>query len=662
MSVLSLKRVILFAAACILTVPLLANHPSLRFQPRMVFDEQNGVGVLFGGRANEDPATGLTYASDETWIWSRDNWVQVFPAHTPPGRSAHAMAYDSKRGRVVLFGGRKEGTVLRAPFTFLNDTWVWQGGDWRQIETATAPPARHFASMAYDRVRDRVILFGGYRFADDKKTILPLYDTWEFDGSNWREVSAKGPEVDKPLTAYDVARNQTILLGINKTFGTLMYRWDVASESWQSVTPEKLPTCVHEGTLNYQFHNQRLIVVGGVCNAQTSLVEEAWEWDGTTWTPVPATPVDRVTSAAAAYDTTRQQLVRYGGASSFGSLQESYTYVLRDLEWQLSRITSVPDPRSMPVFRRDPARNTIWVMGGLSEYSYNNNVGYLSDLWRYTGGTWYKINAKGTPAGCVTPLSAFDTDRNVLVVVCNGTEVNEFDGESWKSVSSEKAPDRRRFSGLVYDANLKKIILFGGYDNTLNFRDDTWSWDGKAWSEIKAKTRPPHRAQTVMWYDPLAKKTIVYSGVGRPNIEQRVTRYADMWSFDGTNWTAMNISQTPGIRFGAQSAIDPRTGKLLLFGGLHATVDEKGGVNQFYDNDTWLWDGSANSWTKLSPANAPPPRQNAGLDFDEASGKFILFGGFGGYLYLSDTWTWDGQNWTPVTNSVVTPRRRGSRS
>ena len=146
-----------------------------------------------------------------------------------------------------------------------------------------------------------------------------------------------------------------------------------------------------------------------------------------------------------------------------------------------------------------------------------------------------------------------------------------------------------------------------------------------------------------MWYDPLAKKTILYSGAGRKSIEDHATRFEDMWSFDGTNWTKLTVTATPGIRFAPQVAIDPSSGKLLLFGGLRATIDEDDRVTQFYDNDMWVWDGSASTWTEIQLENAPAPRQNGAFDFDVASGKFVLFGGFAGNFYFSDRWLWDGR-------------------
>jgi hypothetical protein len=84
-------------------------------------------------------------------------------------------------------------------------------------------------------------------------------------------------------------------------------------------------------------------------------------------------------------------------------------------------------------------------------------------------------------------------------------------------------------------------------------------------------------------------------------------------------------------------------------------------VTQFYDDDMWVWDGSASSWTQIQTPNAPSPRQNAGFDYDAASGKFVLFGGFAGNFYYSDLWLWDGQTWTAVPDSAASYRRRGSR-
>src|SRR5438874_3914689 len=67
----------------------------------------------------------------DTWEWDGTDWIQKTPATSPPPRECHAMAYDSTRERVVLFGGT-DGSG------FLGDTWEWDGTDWIQKTPATS--------------------------------------------------------------------------------------------------------------------------------------------------------------------------------------------------------------------------------------------------------------------------------------------------------------------------------------------------------------------------------------------------------------------------------------------------------------------------------------------------------------------------------------------
>jgi N-acetylneuraminic acid mutarotase len=663
MSILSPKRVIQFLVASLLGTALYANHPSPRLYPAMAYDERANAGVLFGGRASSDPAIGLIPTTDETWFWTANQWVQQFPATHPPARSTHSMTYDSKRGRVILFGGRREATVVQEDWTYFDDTWAWQDGQWQKIVTATAPEGREFAGLTYDRDRDKVILFGGYRYKPGTKTraLEALHDTWEFDGTNWTRVNETGPSVDKPLLVFDAARHETIMVGIGNTIQTLMTRWDPDSKTWQAETPAALPPCVNEAGLVYQTHNERVVLAGGLCLTTASQLDETWEWDGDNWTKLTTTATTRYTGSAITYDVANQKVVRYGGVIAFSSTPDSSTWIYGNLVWRFMSPIANPSARSLPVFRRDPVRNSLWLMGGLSEYSGGETAFYYDDLWRFQGGIWYQeLNLTGMPSQCQAPLSAFDTDRAVTVVVCGDGRIVEWNGSTWKSFTDlSKEPDPRRFAGLVYDQTLKLTVYFGGYDGT-DYRDDTWTWNGTAWTKVKTKDDPENRGQMAIWYDPLAKKTILFSGIGRPNIDSKVTRFNDMWSFDGANWVKMSVTQTPGIRFGSQVAVDPRDGKVVLFGGLRATVEGKL-VDQFYDNDVWTWDGAASKWTEIATTGGPSARENAGFDFDPSLNKFVLFGGFAANFYFSDVWTWDGQSWVVIPDRVTSHRRRATR-
>lgn len=626
----------------------------------MVYDEQAGVTVLFGGHSTvATGSTGLTYDSAETWLWTGIRWVQRFPTHAPEGRSAHAMVYDSTRNRIVLFGGRREKQSLEdnATYGFLNDTWVYQNGDWTRLETASAPSGRFFAAAAYDRSRDRVVLFGGNAAGGTVELGNPVYDTWELNGTSWTQV-ATGPDVAKPHLAYDESRNQTILLGLNDKLETLMYLYDPAAHTWARQTPAKLPPCVNEGAIVYSRSRAKVQYIGGVCAADQSATEEVYEWDGTTWTKFESKlAVSRATGQAVAFDARREQTVMYGGQIIFGALR-SLTYVL-DTDWHFAFGAIRPTARSMEVFRTDPINNTIWMFGGLDEFASS----FGEDFWGYRDGQWFTPETNDQrPANCGAPFGAFDTDRKRFVVSCLGTDTYEWDGTVWKFFSDiKKPPPVRRFAGMVYDETLKKTVLFGGYDGD-NYRNDTWTWDGTTWTEVKpAKDRKPEsRAMMTMWYDPVLKKTVLYSGMGRPNIDSRIQRFSDMWSFDGTGWNKLAPATNPGERFGAQATVDPRTNKVLLFGGLFVEKEGEVAKRQYFANDTWEWDGA--NWRKIETAVTPPGRQNFGMAFDPAAQKVVLYGGYGGFYY-SDLWTWDhvAQTWVPREDQIVTRRRASGR-
>ena len=87
-------------------------------------------------------------------------WSVLQPAGpAPPARHSHCAAYDPVRERVLLFGGFT-GTE------FAGDLWALSLGSsptWTRIaESGSGPPGRDAAAMIYNPVGDRLVLFGGW--------------------------------------------------------------------------------------------------------------------------------------------------------------------------------------------------------------------------------------------------------------------------------------------------------------------------------------------------------------------------------------------------------------------------------------------------------------------------------------------------------------------
>lgn len=88
-------------------------------------------------------------------------------------------------------------------------------------------------------------------------------------------------------------------------------------------------------------------------------------------------------------------------------------------------------------------------------------------------------------------------------------------------------------------------------------------------------------------------------------------------------------------RSNAGVVYDAARQRVLVFGG-------EGGRR-----DLWDWDGTR--WSFLSDAG-PSARDDAVMGFDEARGTVVLFGGRAGAgpgaIALADTWEWDGASWS----------------
>lgn len=266
--------------------------------------------MLFGG-ADERQVLG------DLWKWEGGAWRQL-AATGPVPRTFPAMVYDRDRRCIVLFGGNR---VLfgaeNDKDTFLNDLWEWDGVRWREIKTAT-PSARAEAIMVYDRHRQRVVLFGGYRLVEGKS--FRLGDTWEWDGKIWQQVSTAGPSPrNGAAMVYDTARRRVVLFGGSGASGET-WKWD--GKSWREIKPT-LAAGRFNSVMAYDEKHEQIIRFGG-WNGKTR-VSDTWTLAGETWQRLEAREPEARNHAAMVYDSRRKRIVLFGGHDGervFGDLWE----------------------------------------------------------------------------------------------------------------------------------------------------------------------------------------------------------------------------------------------------------------------------------------------------------------------------------------------------
>lgn len=170
--------------------------PAPRSYLGMVYDSRLKRVVLFGGGG--DPNS--TPLNDLWEYLPGTGWKQIATAAAPPPRAKHGMAYDSRRDRIIICGGRGYGQV--------GDMWQYTSAQgWVQLPNPPFP-AHEGQAMIYDPKRDRIVMFGGYDY--DYRG-----ETWEWrDATGWRQVPTLGPATRGQMAAaYDPARGKLMVFG-----------------------------------------------------------------------------------------------------------------------------------------------------------------------------------------------------------------------------------------------------------------------------------------------------------------------------------------------------------------------------------------------------------------------------------------------------------------
>jgi hypothetical protein len=145
--------------------------PDARRGHALAYDANRQRTVLFGGEA-----AGPALRSD-TWEWDGADWTQV--ADTGPSPSfGFAMTFGADA--TLLFGGVSSPPTPVAAQDLSRLSWQWDGAHWT-LRQDMGPSARWGHALAYDSARGRPVLFGGFSAlpADPAVADSVLADTWE---------------------------------------------------------------------------------------------------------------------------------------------------------------------------------------------------------------------------------------------------------------------------------------------------------------------------------------------------------------------------------------------------------------------------------------------------------------------------------------------------
>lgn len=381
------------------------------------------------------------------------------------------------------------------------------------------------------------------------------------------------------------------------------------------------------------------------------------------WTSFPDAALGTRSGVAIAHDASRGVTVIFGGAAIVTTNHDvlptvplAETREWNGKTWSLVQ-ASGPSARVFAAMGYDAAKKVVLLYGGRGAYDVANNRPVVhADMWSYDGKAWTKLCDPCAPGPRESHAMAFDSKRNVTVLV-GGTD------RYWSNPGEEAYPID------------KPIQTFSNAAMT-----STWEWNGTAWVErcpSRSCADEPYGVSGGLVYDAKRDKTL-YVG-GRPfewyctggvptgtscdsaSNARRVPGNVREWN--GTSWKILCEVDVTGFGGGAPLAgrkcgdlWDQRSGHGVVYDAVRERVVVYGGKTRRPGPDgvsatrgdvlelVFLPSGAA-EWRSLCPANdtdcGPPRRHNAGVVFEPNRRQILVAGGARAELTgisYADTW------------------------
>lgn len=522
---------------------------------------------------------------------------------TPSPRNQHAAAYDAVRGKLVVFGGFDD-------FGRSAETWEFDGSFWSRIAPPTSPSARVGHAMAFDSKRGMVTLFGGNHAGN------LLDDTWLWNGEQWtRVLSSSPPAREYHRMSYDRARAVIVMFGGRQGSEELGDTWEWDGQSWSEATSTGLspePRDSHSMVFDERFGTT--VMYGGITAASSSFLNDSvWEWDGEVWEryvvsgsrPVPQ-------RNAMAFDLVRRRLLLFG--------ERTWEWTM-DRQWVSVSANRSPPGREYPTLNFANGMSGVLLFGG-GRGSDCNTGECLNDLWLWNGDTWVVLNEG---------IGSYPRARDRMVA--------------------------------VYHEGIGRFSMFGGFAAG-DALDDLWMWSGAGWFE-QTSAGPSARFRSSGTYDRNRDRLWLFGGLDPNNGcspgDPMPNHCGDLWSWDpGNGWLNNVTAGPPEPRSAPAIAYDSARDRLLLFGGTGCTLSS---CTNATCADTWEFD-PAGAWTLMSSPTNPPALSRHAMVYDENRERIVLFGGVldedpniapcATDGVQNETWEW-GIHGAAVCGSAATP-------
>jgi len=255
--------------------------PAPRSRAAMAYDPLRGRIVLFGGVNETGGPNGTPRLFGDTWEFDGLRWAQVISSTSPPALVGAAMAWDPVAEKLLLYGG---GTTFKANLT--SDTWNFDGSDWVKLSPGQNPGTLKDHRMVTDTKRKRIVLFGGIDGEVVNVSITASDLVGEWDSGNWIfQNRTSKPSARRSFgMAYDSIRNLTVV-----TYGVSARGTKKSADTWKwngsvwdnNIFLDPKPQARGRLQLVENPNTGRMMLYGGeVAQASPGHTVETWEFFG----------------------------------------------------------------------------------------------------------------------------------------------------------------------------------------------------------------------------------------------------------------------------------------------------------------------------------------------------------------------------------------------
>ena len=210
------------------------------------------------------------------------------------------------------------------------------------------------------------------------------------------------------------------------------------------------------------------------------------------------------------------------------------------------------------------------------------------------------------------------------------SELWKLDYNGWTSVTGTGAPAFAHHS-MTYDSGRQVVVLCGATSGSpTNY--ETWEYNGTSWTQ-GPNVSVGITGDVEIAYDAGRRVTVLYGA--DPGWKSNPGP-PEVWEYDGSIWTQKNYSHTPvSCGDGALLAYDGANEHIVLVGNPNNPFTE----GQF-GTETWTWNG--NDWSPVTGAQ-PEYAVLGGMAYDRAHQQLVLL------ATDMNTWTFNGTDWTKLT-------------